>query len=230
MLDRPILPHKADLALRAANKHHIRSFADLGGCWAVNGGYTFDLLRRAQIEKAYLVDRYITDLTAERSAAFPNLELRGEILFNQPDVIRSFPEVDALIMYDILLHQVNLDWNDFLVEWSKKARVLIIYNQMWTKADHTIRFIDEGKDFYKQWVYYTSSDAIDRWFASHDTLDPETGRPVRDQFYYWQWGITRNDMISCVESQGMRLDYFEDYGPIDPKFPWIPTNGFIFVR
>ena len=230
VLDVPIKHHKADLAYQTAVKHGARSVADIGGCWGVNGGYIFDILKRIpSIENAAIVDWEIPPLVKERAAAFPQLSLM-QGLFNRSEFIDGFPEVDALLMFDILLHQVDLDWNDFLVAFGKKARILIIYNQMWTQDQHTIRFIERGREWYKENVFFTNAENIDRWFAEHDKPDlRHEGRPRRDVHNFWQWGITRNDLIDLAEGNGFRLDYFQDYGPFAGR-AWIPNQGFVFVR
>jgi nicotinamidase-related amidase len=133
------------------------------------------------------------------------------------------------VMYDILLHQVNLNWTEFLASWAKKARVLVIYNQNWDLDPHTVRFIERGKEWYKQHVFHTRSEAIDRWFAEHDAIDPQLNCPRRDVHNFWQWGITRNDLVAHVESLGYRMSYFQDYGAFMNK-AHIPQQGFVFAR
>src|SRR6516165_7432540 len=168
-LDLPILPHKAELALRAVRDNRVGTIADLGACWAVNGGYVFFLLDNSNIAHAYIVDHRITNLTTQRIQKYGDrASIVGNCLINDALVIRDFPHVDALIMYDILLHQVNLDWNDFLSEWGKRANVIIIYNQMWTLHEHTVRFVDFGHDWYKKHVLYTSNERLDDWFNNFD--------------------------------------------------------------
>jgi len=228
-IDRPLVPHKAQLANHAVVKNHIKSFADLGGCWGVNAGYALDLLAKHKIEYAYEVDQIVTDISYERAKVFPQLKFITGLL-GERKLINDFPPVDALIMYDIILHQVDLDWDTFLAAWSKKTRVFIIYNQNWKLDDHTVRFIDRGLNWYKKYVYYTNELAIDNWFRSHDLIDPKTLRQIRNQHNYWQWGITRNDMIRHIETLGFKLQFFEDYGAFQPKYPWISNQGFIFVR
>ncbi len=68
-LDRPIVPHKAELALRAVRRNGVKTFADLGGCWGVNGGYTYFILDNADIQHAYVVGRWPFD--ADRRETVP---------------------------------------------------------------------------------------------------------------------------------------------------------------
>jgi hypothetical protein len=229
-IDRPIVPHKAELALRAVRRNGVKTFADLGGCWGVNGGYTYFLADNTDIQHGYILDQYITKLTRERGSRYTNITLLGDRVFNDRALIGEFPKVDALIMYDILLHQVNLNWDEFITAWAKRTNTLIIYNQMWSLHANTVRFIDFGREWYKKWVPYPNAEFTDDWFDNFDAIDPSTQRRRRDTHLFWQWGITRNDLIKHVESLGFRLQYFEDYGPVETEFPWVPLQGFIFTR
>ncbi|WP_370307104.1 hypothetical protein [Sinimarinibacterium flocculans] len=227
--DVPIRPHKAELFDHAIRTHGITSFADLGGCWGVNAGYTLHALaRHPSIQRAYVADQHVTPLSRQRGAAYPQLAFLTGII-NRAEFVEAFPAVDALVMYDILLHQVNLNWDAFLSAWATKARVLVIYNQNWSLDPRTVRFIDRGRDWYKQYVFHTRAEAIDQWFDQHDVIDPQLNCPRRDVHNFWQWGITRDDLIAHVEGLGFRLTYFQDYGPF-MNVAHIPQQGFVFVR
>ena len=141
---RHFVRHKAGLATRAVRKHRVKSFADIGGCWGVHAGYTVHLLANNPIERAYVADGNVNEQSRAAGKPYPQLEfIEGQ--FNEPAFIAPFPEVDALIMYSILLHQANLDWDDLLEAWAPKARVIVVYNHMWKKSDETIRFVDRGR-------------------------------------------------------------------------------------
>ena len=228
MTIRNFVPHKAALANHAIQKHGARSFADIGGSWGVQGGYTIDILKNNEIDRAYLADGNLRGATRQRGEQFPQLELR-EGQFNEQAFINDFPEVDALVMFSILLHQANLDWDAFLEAWSPKARVIVVYNQMY-KRDETVRFVDKGKDWYFKNVYHTNPDAIEEWFGRLDETHP-SGRKWRDMHHYWQFGITTEDLIAKMKSLGFKLDLFENFGPFHTrKTPWFENEGFVFVR
>lgn len=229
-LDTPVRRNKARLANYAINKHKATSFADLGACWGVNAGYTLHLLEENQIERAYVLDQTITERSRERGANFPQLAFVPGMLGEQ-GVIDSIPDVDALLMYDILLHQVNPDWDDFLTRWAQKARVLVIFNQMWMQEGPTVRFIDRGREWYKANVYYTNEARLDRWFDRHERPDEGSGKKQKERHAFWQWGIKTGDLIEHVRTLGFRLDFFENHGRFGPSpHPWIQDEAFIFVR
>ncbi|MGK6317801.1 hypothetical protein [Neorhizobium sp. DT-125] len=223
-------PEKVALAVDAMRKHDVKSFADIGGCWGVHAGYTRAALEAVKIQKAYVIDQFVTGASKKLGARYKQLEFKTA-LFNQPGFIKDFPQVDALIMYDILLHQVNINWDEFIERWAPKARVLIIFNQMWKVGDKTTRFLDNGPDWYKKWVFYGDEKRIDEWLNTLDDIDPETGRKRRDLHSFWQWGITTHDLIKKCEDQGFHLDHFHNHGPFhNKKRPWIQDEAFIFVR
>ena len=226
---RHFVRHKAALAHRAVRKHAVRSFADIGGCWGVHAGYTVHVLSKNRIDKAYVADGNVNKQSRAAGRPYPQLEfIEGQ--FNEPTFIEPFPQVDALIMFSILLHQANLDWDQFLEAWAGKARVFIIYNQMWKKSNRTTRFVDEGMQWYLDNVYYTDKDKIVEWFGRLDELHP-SGRKWRDMQYYWQFGITPSDLVGKMEALGFRLDLFENFGSFHPsKTPWFENEGFVFVR
>lgn len=221
--------HKATLAHRAVRKHDVKTFADIGGCWGVRAAYSVYLLSKNEIDKAYVADGNVNPSSRKAGEPFPQLEfIEGQ--FNEHAFIEPFPEVDALIMYSILVHQANLDWDAFLEAWSKKARVLVIYNQMWKRTSDTVRFNEQGLDWYLDNVFFSDRKTIIDWFGRLD--EPyKNGRKWRDTHHYWQVGITTDDLVRKMKSLGFRLDYYENYGPFHhSRTPWIENEGFIFVR
>lgn len=226
---RNFVDHKAALANDAVRKHGVKSFADIGGCWGVHAAYTVDILEKNAIDKAYVADGNVNPQSRAAGAPFPQLEfIEGQ--FNEHAFIEPFPQVDALIMYSILVHQANLDWDAFLEAWSKKARVIVIYNQMWKKTKKTVRFPDQGLKWYLRNVFFSKREIIVDWFQRLD--EPyKNGRKWRDAHHYWQVGITTADLVGKMKSLGFRLDFHQNYGPFHHRrTPWIENEGFVFVR
>jgi len=134
-------------------------------------------------------------------------------------------------MYDILLHQVAPDWDEFLDKWSPGKKCVIVYNQNWTRTPHTVRFIEEGGlDWYKENVYYTNEEILTKWFESHDELAPDQGKKRRDVHNFWQWGIVKDDLVQKMAQLGFEMSFFKNYGPFTLDKPWIVNDGFVFVR
>jgi hypothetical protein len=70
-----LVPEKTYMIDYACEKLGMRSFADLGGVWGVDGSYTFYALEKYSIEKAFLADTNISDVVREKQIAFPQLTL-----------------------------------------------------------------------------------------------------------------------------------------------------------
>lgn len=145
--DLPTKPEKMELLDIAHELTGFRSFADLGGCWGVNGAYAFHAagLCGGELERAVIVDGNVTPRTRQRATAYPKLELVQGLL-GERTAMEAVGRVDALIMFDILLHQVDPDWDEFLRLWLERARTVIIFNQNWLGTPKTIRFVDRGFD------------------------------------------------------------------------------------
>ena len=58
VLDNPLVPHKTELISIAHEISPFRSFADLGACWGVNGGYSLHARHVAgnAFTKGYILD------------------------------------------------------------------------------------------------------------------------------------------------------------------------------
>ena len=193
---------KTNLVLDAFQTHHVKSFLDLGGCWGVNGAYTFQSLLTFDIDRAFIVDADITALAEQRGSAFPQLELmRGS--FGDTEIVKRVGNVDAIIMYDILLHQVQPNWDQIVELYAKSTDLFVIYNQMWTASDETIRLFDLGFEEYAANTPYGSgnrylNDRVKDLISNWDEIDSNSGRKFQDQHSYWQWGIVLPDLVEVM--------------------------------
>src|SRR5882672_1666981 len=101
---------KKDLIDFACQRFKIKSFADMGGVWNVDGGYAFYALQTGEIEKAFLIDTDFTESVSRQQAAYPALQLlKGN--FGSAEIAEQIGQVDAAMFFDTLLHQVNPDWD-----------------------------------------------------------------------------------------------------------------------
>ncbi len=186
-----------------------RSFADLGGVWAVEGGYTLYALERFSIDRAVLVDTGITEPVRRRAAREPRLELvHGD--FTEPDIARSVGTVDAVLMFDVLLHQVRPDWDEVLQLYAPLTRAFVIVNPQYIGGHRTVRLLDLGKERYDQLV--PSSPVHDNAWAHLDEVHPTYGLPYRDIHEIWQWGIVDADLDAVCRRLGFERVYYENAG------------------
>src|SRR5262245_18839264 len=70
-----LMGDKKDLIDFVFERFRPKSFADLGGVWNVDGGYTFYALEKFAIEKAFLVDTDFTDDVLQRAKLYPVLKV-----------------------------------------------------------------------------------------------------------------------------------------------------------
>ncbi|HWP45009.1 MAG TPA: class I SAM-dependent methyltransferase [Blastocatellia bacterium] len=223
-----LVQDKLDLLDTAFNKEPIRSFAELGCTWGVEGGYGFYLLDRYELARAVMVDLSFTDGMTERARAYPQLSLiQGR--FGEPAVARASGQVDAAILFDVLLHQVAPDWDQVLALWADKVRYMLIYNQQWT-GPGTIRLIELGEETYFQNVPAGAREAYGDLFKMLD--EPIPARPeriYRDSLGIWKWGITDGDLIRSMNRLGFTLDYYKNCGPAF-GLPNFQNHAFLFAK
>lgn len=224
-----LLPEKLALLDAAMSHADTSSFADLGGVWGVEGGYTFHLLDRHRISAASLVDTHPTEKVRRAAKAYPALRIiQGN--FGRSEVVADVGKVDLAIMFDVLLHQVTPDWDEVVRRYAFNTDCLVVYNQQWVGSESTVRLLDLGKqEYFNNVPHNPRQDPYDRLFDRLDEIHPDHGRPWRDVHHVWQWGITDQDLISVAADAGLRLVLKENYGQFG-RLKNFENHGFIFRR
>lgn len=202
-------PVKQRVIERAFERCGVRSFADLGGVWAVDGGYTFFALEQFRIERAYLVDEDHTAPVHERAKHFSQLELVSAN-FGAQDTADRLGRIDAVILFDVLLHQVAPDWDEILELYAPRTRSFVIVNPQWAGDGEAVRLLDLGREEYLRSV--PPLDLHAEVFEKLDETNPRRGRRWRDVHDIWQWGISDAALTATLERLGFTLVYFEDLG------------------
>lgn len=233
--EHPARQSKLALVETAHRITEFRSFADLGGCWGVNGAYSFHAaeLCGSTLERGFILDGNITPQTRNRAGRHPRVEC-VETLLGSREAHDAVGFVGAVIMFDVLLHQVKPDWNDFLLAWSRQTDTLVIHNQNWLKTPRTIRFVDRGLEWYRRnvvvWEDENQATELDGWFARHHERDSR-GQLKRDSYDFWQFGIRPLELINLLARHGFELVYMNrDPMPFGPDYPWIVNDGMVFRR
>src|SRR5580704_10340899 len=131
-------PDKKELIDFACQRLNMQSFADLGGVWNVDGGYTFYAMEQHHIGHAILVDTDLTPPVLEMKIRHSGLKII-EGNFGAPSMPDQVGEVDGVFLFDTLLHQVNPNWNDILRMYAQVSRILLIFNQQYTNLRTTTR-------------------------------------------------------------------------------------------
>ena len=182
----------------------------------MNGAYSFYILSKYEVSKAFIVDDHFTEKVKKRSARYPQLRLmEGD--FRLKETFEKIGEVDLILLFDVLLHQVN--WQEVLSFCTEKAHILAVYNPQFS-GEKSVRLLDLGEEAYfnlvphrKEGPYYE---------------DLFTPLEQRDSAAVWQWGISDKDLISTLNQLGFRLIYSLD-GEYWPNRAF-RSKGFIFQR
>jgi hypothetical protein len=205
----PLVPLKLKTIDEAFKLPEVTSVADLGGVWAVEAGYSFHALEHHAPERAVLVDDDITPGVRERAAAFPQLELL-EQNFGLERTPGDVGAIGVVLLFDVLLHQVDPDWDEILRRYAPHAQAFAIVNPMWDAGDATVRLLDLGEERYRAAV--PPQDNIDGLFDRLDEVNPKRGRPWRDVHDVWQWGITDADLRATLADLGFTVAFAERHG------------------
>jgi len=208
---------------------NLRSLADLGGVWKIDGAYTFYALDRYRLERAYLVDTNFSGKVKNKSLKYSGLILINDN-FGRETVLSRIKSVDAVLMFDILLHQVKPDWNEILEIYSHISKVILIYNQQYTAAQHSIRLLDLGKEEYLELLPFARRKPLyQELFNKPDEINPEHNRPWRDIHNVWQWGITDQDLKEVMSRLGFELKYYKNDGPCS-NLKHFENHAFVFIK
>lgn len=205
------------------------SFADLGGVWNVDGAYTFYALHKYGAQQAFLVDTDFNETVRQKNLSEKNLRLiRGN--FGDESVAEQVGTVDAIFLFDVLLHQVKPDWDEILKSYSTRTNCFIVFNQQWTGSEKTVRLLDLGRDEYFRNVPHDKDHpTYKNLFEKTNEIHPQHNRIWRDIHNVWQWGITDHDLILTMEKLGFKMQYYRKCGRFG-SLPNFENHAFLFQR
>lgn len=205
------------------------SFADLGGVWGIDGAYTFYILRHYPVRRAVLVDTDFTERVRENRQRFDTLLLlEGD--FGDRKIAERIGPTDAVLLFDVLLHQVKPDWDEILEMYAAHTRCFVIYNQQFIAGENTVRLPALGKEQYFAYVPMDpNSPGYRNLFERPDEIHPRYNKRYGDVHNVWQWGITDKDLVATLERLGFRLAFRKNYGQFS-TFRAFENHAFIFLR
>lgn len=221
-LTRTLMKGKTELIDAAfRDNESISSFADLGGIWGVDGGYTFYTLNKYNIKDAYLFDNQISQTTFSRSKEYSQLKLH-EQNFGSDGAAGQFSHVDLILLFDVLLHQVNPNWDEILAKYAPKTDYFAVYNPQF-EGEKIVRLLDLGKEEYFRQVPHKPMD-----YYHYSLLFTDREREVRDSPDVWQWGITDADLREVLKELGFK----EIYSSIGSRWgrSRFTSKGFLFKK
>ncbi len=190
----------------------INTIADLGGIYKVHGAYAFYTIQKHHVSKVIQIDTELTSEYLDLSKKY-NQILSLEMNFANTSVVSHIDKVDALYLFDVLLHQVNPNWDDILEMYSDKTKYFVIFNQMFTKSDKTIRLLDLGFDEYFKHVPFEKEHPLSQNLINKTyEINQEHGKIWRDVHHVFQWGITVIDLIESLRKLNFELVYHKYWG------------------
>ncbi|HEX8105082.1 MAG TPA: hypothetical protein VF533_20850 [Solirubrobacteraceae bacterium] len=204
-------PLKLDAIDRAFAELGCETFADLGGVWAVDGGYAAYAIEAHGARRGVLVDDDLSPAVRRHAERLPALEL-VEANFGTPEAAAAVGQVDAVLLFDVLLHQVAPDWDEILTLYAPHTRAFVVVGPQWND-DATVRLLDLGEAAYLAAVPSAGEAVYDGLFARLDEPNERRGRPWRDVHDIWQWGIADDDLVAHMDALGFACRLREDHGP-----------------
>jgi len=208
---------------------NAQSFADLGGVWGVNGGYTFYILDQYSMKNAFLVDTDFTDQVTNNSRKHKNLTLIKSN-FGEKTILKQIGKIDVIFLFDVLLHQVKPDWDEILAMYSTICNCFVIYNQQFINSKTTVRLLDLGYDEYFKNVPHDKEHPLYKsLFEKMYEIHPEHQRIWKDIHNVWQWGITDNDLCAKMKDLEFTLKYYKNIGQFG-SLKNFQDHAFIFLK
>lgn len=213
----------------AFSRFNLRSFADLGGVWRVEGGYTFYALEKYSVSATVLVDTHPTNVVINHARKFPQLRIiTGN--FGDERIAGEAGDMDAVFLFDVLLHQVAPNWDRILDMYARQTRCFIIYNQQCIGSEHSIRLLELGEDeYFRNVPHDRTEEPYAGLFQKLEEKHPDHDRPWKDVHHIWQWGITDIDLRAKIESLGFRLQFMKNCGRFG-ELENFENHAFVFSR
>jgi hypothetical protein len=190
------------------------SFADLGGVWGIDGAYARYTADAHSPERGVVVDENFTERYLELERKLPGLmHLQGN--FGDPQTVQALGQVDVAMFFDVLLHQVDPDWDEVLALYAPVAQRVAIVQPQWNGPE-SVRLLDLGEQEYMAAIpegEAAHGSVYDGLFGRLDEVNEQRGRPWRDVHDIWQWGITDSDLIARMAELDYGLRLYENTGP-----------------
>ena len=213
----------------ACRNIQINSFADLGAVYAVDGAYTFYTMERYKIKKAFLVDTDLTELVLEKAKSYERLTIINSN-FGNNNVLKQIGNVDAVILFDVLLHQVKPDWDKILEMYASFTNCFIIYNPQFIASDKSLRLLDLGEEeYFRNIPHDKNTPTYKATFEKMYEMHPKHKRIWRDIHNIWQWGIVDEDLFKKMKELKFSLQFYKNYNRWG-NLKNFENHGFIFKK
>jgi hypothetical protein len=216
------LIEKKDAIDFAVERYGVKTIAELGCTWGIDCAYGDYAARKYGLTDVAFVDTYWPQSSIDVCLRLPAARIIDGWL-GQPETAAQVGKVDAVILFWVLLHQVNPNWDEVLRMYAKQTDVFIISNPQW-QDEKTVRLFDLGEEEYFKNVPGDKlhNHLYEGLFAAL-AGDEEAKKKLHnstEHHCFWQWGITDNDIIALMKSLGFKLTYYMNTGAHGglPKF------------
>jgi sulfotransferase family protein len=224
-------PGKAQAIDWAVEQLGIESFLSLEFD-GVLGEWAFYAIDRPTVQHGALVDARARRSRAhllsavELAAEYPGMRVLDRAFADQ-STVSEIGEVDAILMFDVLHHMVDPDWDQLLELYAPITSSFVIANPQWERSETTVRLIDLGREQYLEAVPPTGSHT--ELFDRLDDMHKGQQRLFRDATHVWQWGITDADLKSKLGELGFSVQREWEVGRL-PRANGFVNKAFVFSR
>ena len=225
-----MVPCKKEVLDYVFLNNEIKSVAELGCVWGVEGVYGRYVASKYGNILVKMVDSHWTKEAKELCSEFSNIITISDN-FGNADTPSKIGRVDAIIFFDVLLHQVAPDWDRMLQMYAPFTDFFIIVQPQYNGSPITVRLLDLGYEEYFANVPHekehpTYKNLFDKMFE----INTEHGNRIwRDIHNVWQWGITDSDLVYKMDCLGFKLVYQKNGGIWGNLKNW-ENNSFVFKR
>lgn len=184
---------------------------ELGGVGEIDCAYGLYVLNKFKPAHITMVDLQWTESAKRLCVGREEITIM-KVNFGDPKLPSRIGNVDSVILFDVLLHQVAPDWDRILEMYAPYTRSFIICNPQFMVSSSTVRLLDLGKEeYFKNVPHPPTHPTYATLFARmNDFVEP--GRIWRDAPNVWQWGITNKDLIDVMDQLGFKLAFLKNYG------------------
>jgi hypothetical protein len=190
---------------------NMNRVVELGGVGEIDCAYGFYALNKFKPAHLTMVDLQWTE-NAKRLCVGRKEITMMKVNFGDPKLPAQIGNVDTVILFDVLLHQVAPNWDQILEIYAPYTKSFIIVNPQFMPSTSTIRLLDLGKEEYFNNVPHPSTHPTysNLFSRLNDLVVP--GRTWRDAPNIWQWGITNKDLLEVMHTLGFQLAFLKNYG------------------
>jgi len=190
----PAVELKSSLLVAAMPAEEAIVFGDV---WGVHGGYAQRCLELG-CSRAYVVDSLETPEFAETLRGEPRLEfVRGD--FSDPLVMKTAPQAEVGVAFDVLLHQAPLvSTIHLMLEQSRRALCIMQPMLVEQSVPGSLVYLpgNPAREKLQPWFQHLAGGGVDEIHA-FDALEVNHGS--------WIWGITRGFLCALLEGEGFEL-------------------------